>query len=346
MSFSRVFDNKKLYSIISGIIAYIGVYIFIKYGLVLFTPFVIAYVIAWCIRPIYIFLHKRIKLSEKFAAILTLSLTFGGIFLTGVCICMYLSENLKDICSTWNRFFPELLCDIEGACCYLDGKAGLADGCIFGELRRYFGKLDMNMYAGRVASNSLGMVIASIETIVSMVIVIVATYYFLKDKDEHTEKRRNWLFGKEINKVMHAIYVTGVAYIKAQTIIFAVTFIICMVGFFFAEFKNWIYFSIIAAFLDMLPLIGIGAVTMPLALYYLLKGNLKRVIILIIIFILCYCMREILEPRIMGKNVGLSPLMTMITIFVGYRLFGLVGVLTGPFAYIAAEEIRKMISNE
>ena len=50
-----------------------------------------------------------------------------------------------------------------------------------------------------------------------------------------------------------------------------------------------------------------------------------------------------MEPRIMGKRAGLSPLCAMVSIYVGYELFGISGLITGPFAYIVADEIKKIL---
>ncbi|MCR5835554.1 MAG: AI-2E family transporter [Lachnospiraceae bacterium] len=64
----------------------------------------------------------------------------------------------------------------------------------------------------------------------------------------------------------------------------------------------------------------------------------KNAIVLFVVFVICYIVREILEPKLIGENIGLSPIMSLLTLFAGYKLFGIIGLFVGPFIYMIITE--------
>ncbi len=337
------FNNIKTANIICGIIAYGTVYLLVKYGTCLVMPFIIAYVVAWMVRPIAVFLIKYLRIPENIAVVLVLAGTLSVVFLGVAGICIVFDDNIHDIWQGCLLFVDDTVLMTHSLCDGLEKKIGLEEGCIFPVLKNWFNQFDYKGKAGILAGNSLSMAGASVEWIVSSIIVVVAAFYFIRDKDKIAGNRRKLVFGREINKVLNAIYVTGVAYLKAQVIIMICVAGICYAGFYLAGISHPAAVAVFAGILDAFPLLGIGVVTIPMFLYFIIKGNIKSGMIMFAVFAACYGFRQVMEPKIMGKNVGISPLMTMFTIYLGYKLFGFLGVLTGPFAYIAAEEIRKML---
>ncbi|MBD5135591.1 MAG: AI-2E family transporter [Lachnospiraceae bacterium] len=337
------FDSAKLVSLIIGLASYIVVYLAVKYALPLFIPFVAAYVLAWCIRPVAKIFSDRFRMNSGMAA-------FMALFLTVVLVVSFLcwtginaAGQVCGLIKMWNRCSGDMVNEMKHTCSYIEDSIGLKDGTIYRGVVRYADGFNTNNITSKVMGSSVSAAVTSVECIVAAFVVIISAFYFLKDRDKMAEKRAGSLFGKEINRIMGRIYTTGVAYAKAQAVIMIITAVVCFIGFKMAGIKYSALYAVVVGILDALPLLGIGVFLLPAAAIYALRRQLRTAVIMVVVFIICYCTREILEPRIMGKNVGLSPIMTMITMYVGYKLFGLTGVITGPFSYIAANELANIL---
>lgn len=129
------------------------------------------------------------------------------------------------------------------------------------------------------------------------------------------------------------------AYLKAQLIILSVIGGLCSLIFWWFGISMPFFWGYLAGFLDMLPFIGIGITLIPLAIYQLITGRMVWAIAFFILYIVCYFLRQFMEPRLIGKGIGIHPLLMIIAIYVGVRLFGISGILTGPIAYLLIREL-------
>ena len=73
-------------------------------------------------------------------------------------------------------------------------------------------------------------------------------------------------------------------------------------------------------------------------------GEYMKATILFVIFIVCYLTREFLEPRLMGQKIGMTPITTLISIYIGYQLFGFLGMIAGPLVFVLIREILEKIN--
>ena len=90
--------------------------------------------------------------------------------------------------------------------------------------------------------------------------------------------------------------------------------------------------------LDALPIFGTGTVLIPWAIGACLRGKWLRGLVIFGLYVICYFVRQILEAKLMGDKVGLSPLETLISMYVGLQLFGILGVLLGPVGVLVVKE--------
>ena len=126
---------------------------------------------------------------------------------------------------------------------------------------------------------------------------------------------------------------------RSQFIIILVVAVVCSLGLLIIGNDYYILFGVIIGILDALPLIGVGAVMIPWSIIYVFMGNYYKAAILMIVFVFCYFIREYLEPRLMGKQIGITPIASLISIYVGYRLFGFLGMIVGPLMYVLIREV-------
>jgi len=122
--------------------------------------------------------------------------------------------------------------------------------------------------------------------------------------------------------------------VKAYVIIMFVTFVELSIGFFFLGVDNAVRFAAITAILDILPVIGSGAVLLPWGIYHLAAGTPGTGIGLIVLSAIITVVRNIIEPRIVGDQLGLHPVITLTAMFLGLKTLGVSGVFIAPMAVL------------
>ncbi len=134
-------------------------------------------------------------------------------------------------------------------------------------------------------------------------------------------------------------------YIGAQGILIFVTFLQVLLGLWFLKLPHPVVMSMITSFCDLLPVLGPAAILIPWAIYLLVTGGMKQGVGLIILFVIMSVVRYILEPIIVGKKLGLHPLLLFITMAAGLLLFGGIGVIFAPFILILIKIIVRTVKN-
>ena len=108
------------------------------------------------------------------------------------------------------------------------------------------------------------------------------------------------------------------------------TFAIVLVGFLIIGIENAVGVAILVSLVDLLPILGIGTVMVPWAIFSFAIGEHVRGVGLLVLFVVAVVIRELAEPKIVGENLGIHPLITLIAIYSGYALFGFVGLILFP----------------
>lgn len=292
-----------------------AVYFVMKYLLPLFLPFLIAYVISGCISPIAGWLNRKIKLNLTFSIVLILIL-FVALIGTAA--------------------------GIMGYQIYVQGSAlvnHLPDG--IGTTARNFVNDNREKIVSFAMDGTVKTVTVMIEALVFIVAVIVSAYFITKDRKKIHEYRKRMPYHEEINRICSKLKQAFSSYVKAQLVIMAVTAGVCVSGLYIMKNQYALLLGILVSFLDALPLIGSAVILLPWCAYYFFTGNFSNGAILFAVFVVCYIAREVLEPKIMGNGIGMSPLVSVISIYIGYVLFGIIGVVIGPVSYIIIEQLMK-----
>lgn len=296
------------------------VYFTMKYLLPLFLPFLIAYVISGCILPITKWLHKKVKINKNFSTIVVLIL-FVAIVGSVIVVLGY-----------------QL---------FIQGKsflANLPDG--IGNAARNFVDGNREKIVSFAMDGTVKTFGAVVQSMIFVVTTIVSAYYLTKDREKIHEYRKHMKYAKEINGITAKLHKVFAAYIKAQLIIMVITAIICTIGLYIMKNQYALLLGIVVSFLDALPLIGAAVILLPWAAYYFFIRNFTNGAIIFCVFVVCYIAREVLEPKIMGRNIGMSPIISIISIYIGYVLFGIIGVVIGPVSYIIIEQLMSENSDE
>lgn len=134
-------------------------------------------------------------------------------------------------------------------------------------------------------------------------------------------------------------------WLKAQLKLCAVTWGIVSVGFLLLRIRGGILWAAAVALVDAVPILGTGTVLVPWAVVCLLQGESLRSIGLLCIYGASLMTRTVLEPKLVGSQLGLDPLATLAALYVGYRFWGFPGLLLTPILASAAKSLMNRIEN-
>ena len=128
-------------------------------------------------------------------------------------------------------------------------------------------------------------------------------------------------------------------WLRAQGILMAVTFLQLTAGFFLLQVELPLFLAAIISLVDALPIFGTGTVLFPWALVSFLQGESGLALGLLALYGVIWLVRSVLEPKLVGDRVGLSPLASLVAMYLGFSAFGVVGMVVSPLAAITAKEL-------
>ena len=164
-------------------------------------------------------------------------------------------------------------------------------------------------------------------------IALLSSYFFTKDAAQiHAlyEKHILSLFGPSIQRTKQELKNSIWGYIKTQLILMIYTFVITAVGLTILQSPFALLLSIVIAVIDAVPFFGSGFILWPGAVIHLLLGDIKLAVGYMVIYAAVQIMRQIMQPKILGTQIGLHPLLTLFSMYFGYRCIGFWGLLLGP----------------
>ena len=158
---------------------------------------------------------------------------------------------------------------------------------------------------------------------------------FLRSKMPQLKPERLHSTAKALRQAM-------LGWLSAQGKLMGLTFLLLCAGFFLLKTGNILLLAALVTLVDAFPVLGTGTVLIPWSAVCLLQGDTARGIGLLGVYGVVWLVRSVLEPRLVGKELGLDPLVTLFSIYAGFRLLGIGGMLLAPFiAMVATQLIRQ-----
>lgn len=175
------------------------------------------------------------------------------------------------------------------------------------------------------------------------IVTIVAAVLILCDYDNLVQRWRKSSFYSLGGRIFQNMCHAGGTYLKAQFIILALISGVCIAGLFLTGNSYAILVGVLIGMSDALPFIGTGLVFIPWLIIDLFRGKYFAAVIYGILFILSTFIREFMEPRLMGRGLGVHPLAVIISIYAGLKIYGTAGVILGPLSGFLIWEIYRSI---
>jgi len=320
------------------------IYIFLKYVLILVMPFIIGYLIAILIRPAIKFVSGKLHIPQKLAAVFLILLSYIGIGLFVSLVGVRFLVLIKSIIVR----LPEIYA--------LQIEPSFSN--IFDSVEKASSKLDPMMVqviqdmaasisqsSGLVFSKVSSTVIEFISTSVSflpglflgIIFSVISSLYFSIDYNKIFIYISNKLLPKNSSFLVELkILVTaiGFKYVKAYAKLMAVTFVELSVGLLLLRVEGAIMVAAFIAIIDFFPVLGTGGVIIPWVIIELIQGNFPIALGLIALYITITIVRNLLEPKLIGSQIGLHPLVMLISMYVGVKIFGFVGLVALPITIV------------
>ncbi|MDH7576723.1 MAG: sporulation integral membrane protein YtvI [Bacillota bacterium] len=336
------------------ILAGSGIYFFIKYfwpffayllgaGIKAVLPFLVAYLFASLLDPSITFLERRLHIPRTWG---TLSALFLSIALIGGLLFLLISNLIQELVQlsqtlatlsqdleVWNL---NLL--VERFQLFLSN-LHIPGDFIQEAVRNLWQVVDFMKNIIGVVLTQLFHFIASLPRyFILLIITLVGSFFFARDYHliksnmlRLMPERWRTPFTKVSTDLLNAFH----GYLKAQLFLISLTGLESLVGLSILGISYAHILALVAAFVDLLPVLGPGSLYIPWALWLFFSGKLRLGVGLLILYGIIIVVRQLLEPKVIGQNLGLHPLTTLMALYFGFSLLGLWGLILGPAVVIA-----------
>ena len=341
--------------LITGLVA-AGIYIFLNYLLGWFLPFIIAWFIALLIQPVVQFFNTKLKIPRKPATILFLLILFvalGFVIFLAIDRVVYeltllsknfsLTDSTNIVSNVINNFFEQLENTLGNIPLFTDANIieNIRD-IITTETGNIISKFSSNIVS-QIPTIIKSIVVTIPQTLVYTLITIISTFYIALDYRninkaialQIPEKARNVIIDIK-SRFFDAIY----KYLKAYSVIFLIAYSELTVGFLIIGIKYAFLIAFIVAVIDILPVLGTGTVLIPWGIIAIFQKDYFTGFALLILYAAITVIRNIIEPKIVGSNLGLYPVITLIAIFVGYNIMGFAGIVMFPVTILILKNLN------
>ena len=305
--------------------------------LLIFIPFILAYLVSLFANNLADALQKRFRLPRSLAAIMVIILTvgflggiIGGIIWKVVDEIRQIYDNFPSIYSgiqtSWNRLSGNLSDIMDQMPENIQMSINSLYEQFMDGLANLFKDIKIFKTAGDIAKR-----LPSI--IISVITFILSLYFMISDSKSVADFLRKYVpkpiqirasqLKKEVKRYMGG-------YLKAQLIMMCISSVILLIGLLILRVEYALIIAITIAIFDALPFFGSGAILIPWTLVEFFSGNVSNGVGLLIIYLSVLLMRQLIEPKIVGKSIGMHPLLTLMSMYAGYRVFSIGGLILGP----------------
>ena len=340
---TRVMKN-----ILYVILLLLGLYIALKLSL-FYMPFLVAFIISLMIEPAIKFMMAKTKLTRRSSSIIIFVMVSAIILGSLSWVLITLFSESSSLLQGLNDYFDKAYIQFQKLMeSFNFDKIHLSDE-ILNVIQNSTG--DLLETASNWLRNSLTGLINLVTSLPSIAICIgitvVALYFICVDKIyilDQVEHHLPKVWVRKIGRHLKDLIQTLGGYLKAEAMLVLVSFIISLIGLYILQFAGFhiqypLLMALFIGFVDALPILGSGTVMVPWAIIAAINGDFNLGIAIIVLLIIMSVARQILEPKLVSKNIGVHPIFTLIAMYTGFKVIGIMGLLIGPIVLIIFKNI-------
>lgn len=318
------------------------VFVFFKYALVWLMPFVIGFILASIANPIVTRITDRTKINRKLCAFWVMLLEYIIIFVLFWLVMAKIISSAESVFSNLPMYFDENIVPIWEN---LTETFSDISKRWPPELAQHFsaftsgGFESLREFISNISEHFITSVADMTSEIpfifLSVIFTILSSFFISMDYDKIKEFVRKILPQKATDIISDTKLQLGKTlwgYAKAYGIIMLITFTELLIGLAVLDIENFLGIAAIIAVFDILPVLGTGGILIPWSIYNFVTADYFLGFGLLILYVVTLVVRNFIEPKIIGIHLGLHPLVTIIALYVGYRLSGVLGMLALPVA--------------
>lgn len=327
-----------------AIIVTVGIFLVIKYLLPLLFPFVLAYGLARALLPIVKWMHNKVRLPMMLCTAITILFCFlvlgVALFFIGRMLLEQILQLLKNI-PIYQQVITNGLLNVFSFCDDCFGlKKGSVNQILSDNMNSLWGTIQ-DIVMPFMTEKTVMLFVGLVGIISILFIFFMAVYSIILDYEGIRENFLQSNVYQLIHPVTSKLGGVGYAYLKTQAIIMGINGVVLVIGLWIIKNPYALLIGITIAILDAFPVIGSGLFLVPMAIINLLYHNVMAAAVLMSLYGLCELIRTLVEPRILGNKIGVRPIFTIMAMFLGVKLFGVMGFLYGPFGLVIIKIIVK-----
>lgn len=336
--------------LILGVILIVG-YFIMKYIVPYFIPFILALVFSLLMEPMVRFCQRKLKLSRGISVAGVMIFGLGAIgFLISLLIFSLVSELIQlsyqlpkyqksmeafinsSVASAKDLYYVKLSPDLVTAI-----HENL--GAVTESLKNFIVSI-VNSFLSFVYTIPQGITGGVTVTVVSL----LATFFISKDKDlllKYWLKITPGKWGRHTLRIVQELIIAFSKYLKAQLILITITTILTITGLYIIDAEYALIMGLVTGLFDLIPVLGPSIVFIPWIIWCFLTGSSFFAIKLLILYALILTVRQVLETKVIADSLGLHPLATLLSMYLGLKIFGVLGMIAGPFFILAVQAAIK-----
>lgn len=331
-------------------------FILIYYTAKVTYPFIIAFVIAFMMNPIVNFFENRLKMNRLVSVLITMLLiilVFAGIItvivieaINGVAYLVeHVPSNFQALINYLEEFFVVNILPLYNQLLTMFHNLDPSYQNTIVENIQATGAQLTEGFKNAVQSLAAGFsafVMSLPNFATGLIISILATFFISKDWYAIRDGFKKIIPEKAIESggnVYSGLKTALFGFIKAQFTLISITAVIVLIGLFILRIDYAITIALIIGLVDLLPYLGTGLIFIPWIIYTFFTENYFLTIGLSVLYAVVLIQRQIMEPKVLSSNIGLKPLPTLIALFVGFKLFGFLGLVLGPALLVVGKTL-------
>ena len=345
-------ENKHLRYLLYFFYVALGIlsaWLLIRFALPWLAPFILAFLTARLIEPVIRFLMSRLRFKRSFAAAVCALAVFGIVIGLSVLI---IGKAVTQLIA-FLRDLPSLLSGVTSFLLSLDERV---DGFVSAapvEIQKYLLSAIEHItekiaeFPAALSSRLLSFLSSTASrtpkvflfllTFAISVFLISCTYREVTDFLLRQMPKR---WHGTIRNLKKDFITTLGKWLKAQLMICTVTFFELSAAFLILKIDYAFLLALIIALIDALPILGTGTVLIPWALFSLVTGNPARAVSLIAVYCVIALVRSYLEPKFIGRQIGLHPVATLAALYIGFCVAGVWGMILFPVTLVMVKQLN------
>jgi len=307
------------------------VYALFTFLWVYLAPFFFGLIIALIMEPLIRLMENKIQFKRWMAALLSLLLFMVVAASLGTWLVRMLYMQIVEFGNAAPGHVEDIL--YRGDAWLTRLADSLPEGIDLPNLQEELVGFVTGIFSGLLQDHGMVIITAVPDFLINFILTLMSAYFFMSD--------RHRIFAaivricpeglrKQFRRTRKSFSKAIRGYLRAQYILMAMVGIISIIGLLIIQPQFALFLGLLLAVLDFLPIVGAGSVLLPWAVISFIMSDVRQGIALLIIYGVITIARQVLQPKILGDQIGVHPLLSLMSIFIGFRIFGFLGLIIGP----------------